>query len=266
MKSQVDLYSNTYKHHAENVYRDIRKETYGEEIGQSSWITTDEYRSFFKMLDIKSGYDVLEIATGSGGPAIFMVKETGCNITGVDINENGVQNANVLAMENDVREKVRFMYGDASKTLPFPSECFDVVISMDSMNHINHRDNVLKEFFRVLKKGGKLLYTDTTVVTGAVTFEELAIRSSIGFFLFLPMGENERLIKEAGFQKMEAKDVTENMAMVSIRWHDARGKRKKSLLEIEGTTNYEGLQKFLKTVHILASEKRLSRILFMAEK
>lgn len=266
MNSPVDLYSNTYKHHSENLYQEIRKETYGEEIGQSSWITADEYRSFFKMLNIRSGNEVLEIATGSGGPAIFMVKETDCNVTGMDINENGVKNANIIAVQSHVCEKVRFLFGDASKPLPLLNESFDVVVSMDSMNHINHRANVLKEFYRVLKKGGKILYTDTTVVTGAVTFEELAIRSSIGFFLFLPLGENERLIKEAGFQKIESKDVTENMAMVSLKWHNAREKRKDQLLTIEGNNTYEGLQKFLKTVHILASEKRLSRILFIAEK
>jgi len=36
------FFSGTYKNYAEGVYRDIRKETYGEDIGQTSWLTADE--------------------------------------------------------------------------------------------------------------------------------------------------------------------------------------------------------------------------------
>jgi hypothetical protein len=37
------------------------------------------------------------------------------------------------------------------------------------------------------------------ILTGALSNEELATRSSIGFYLFVPPGENERVIRDAGF-------------------------------------------------------------------
>ncbi|HMQ06647.1 MAG TPA: class I SAM-dependent methyltransferase [Saprospiraceae bacterium] len=266
MKSKVDLYNHAYKNHTDPIYIDIRRETYGEDIGQSSWITVEEYRGFLKNLDLLPGSKVLEIASGSGGPALFMAKETGAQITGLDINENGIQNAHKLAKELNLETQVQFIHGNASEALPFKEQTFDYVISMDSMNHINHRINVLAEWYRVLKKGGKIMYTDTTVVTGSVTFEELAIRSSIGFFLFLPPGENEKMIQAAGFQNIHSKDITGNMAKVSLHWHDARSSRRRPLVIIEGESDFNGLQKFLMTVHTLAIEKRLSRWLFIAEK
>jgi SAM-dependent methyltransferase len=266
MKPKVELYSGAYKNFAEDLYRDIRKETYGEDIGQNSWITADEYKLFFSVLKLSPNKKILEIATGSGGPAVYMVKETGCHLTGIDINENGVNNALKLAEENNLTEKMNFVLGDASAPLPFPDESFDSVISLDSINHLRDRKKVLKEFKRVLKKGGQLLYTDPIVVTGIITNEEIALRSSIGFFQFVPSGINELLLKETGFRDIESRDVTGNIASVSLKWFRARKKRKKMLLQIEGETNYTGLQSFLNTVHILSSERRLSRILFTTKK
>ena len=264
--SNADLFYGTYKNYAEEVYKNIRKGTFGEDIGQNSWLTADEYRNIFPILDLSPDVKVLEIASGSGGPAVFMVKETGCHLTGMDINENGVENAKKLAEENGLSEKMNFLLGDASEDLPFPGESFDVVISIDSMNHLKARANVLKEFRRVLKKGGRLLFTDAVVITGVLTNEEIAIRSSLGFFLFSPAGENESLLRKEGFRDIETKDVTENIANVSSRWYDARQKRKWELLQFEDEKNFKGLQSFFETVHILSSERRLSRFMYSAIK
>jgi cyclopropane fatty-acyl-phospholipid synthase-like methyltransferase len=266
MKPKVELYSGTYQKYAEELYRDIRNETYGEDIGQTSWLTADEYRGFFSMLKLSPDKKVLEIATGSGGPAVFMVKETGCHLTGIDINENGVHNAKKIAKKNALSEQMEFLLADASKPLPFSDDAFDVVISIDSINHFKERNKVLQEFRRVLKTGGQLLYTDPVVVTGILTNEEIAIRSSIGFFLFVPVGENERLLREAGFKEIQARDVTENIAAVSIKWYNAREKRKDALLKLEEENNFKGVESFLHMVHILSSERRLSRFMFTAVK
>jgi SAM-dependent methyltransferase len=266
MKQKVKLYSGTYKNYSEEVYKEIRLNTYGEDIGQNSWLYADEYRKMFTILKLSSGKKVLEIATGSGGPALFMVKETGCFLTGLELNENGVTNSVKLVKENGLSKQMNFLQGDASEPLPFEDETFDAVISIDSINHFKNRNNVIKEFKRVLKPGGILLYTDPIVITGIISNEEIAERSSIGFFLFVPSGENERLLNAVGFKEIRTEDVTDNMASVSLKWYNSREKRKEDLLKIEEENNYNGLQSFFKMVYTLASERRLSRIMFTAVK
>jgi len=266
MKSKVEMYSGTYKNYAENIYKEIRKETYGEDFGQNSWITIDEYRQFFSFLKLSDDTNVLEIATGSGGPSVFMVKETSCRLTGIELNENGVHNARKLANENGLSEKIKFIQGDASEPLPFSDNSFDVVICIDSINHLKERDKVLQEIRRILKTGGRLLYTDPIVVTGILTNEEIAIRSSVGFFLFVPAGENERLLKDTGFQEIQVKDVTENIASVSKKWFTARERRKEHLLQLEEEKNCNGVQSFLQIAHQLSSQRRLSRVMYTAVK
>lgn len=262
MENKVELFYHSYKNYAEDLYQEIRKETYGEDIGQTSWLTADEYRSFFSLLNLSPKQNVLEVASGSGGPAVFMVTETGCNLTGIDINENGVANAQRLADENGLSDKMKFIVADASSTFPFADETFDAIVSIDSINHLKARDKVFNEFNRVLKKDGKLLFTDAVVITGILTNEEIAIRSSLGFFLFVPKGENERLLKKAGFQQIIARDVTDNIISTSHKWHDAREKRKSGLLKFEGEEKFNGIQSFLQTTHILSADRRLSRFMY----
>jgi hypothetical protein len=109
-----------------------------------------------------------------------------------------------------------------------------------------------------------LVYTDPIIVTGLLTKDEIATRSSIGYFLVAPPGENERLIHEAGFELLRAEDRTEAVAQVSRRWYDSRAAHREDLLKIEGEETLEGLQRFLAIVHTLSSEGRLSRYAFLA--
>jgi SAM-dependent methyltransferase len=264
MSAPVDYYSTTYGSFSDTVMAEIRRETYGEDIGQNSWLTADEMRQFIVMLRLTRDSRLLEIASGSGGPAIFIARTTSCDVTGVDINENGIANANRMAADQHIQDRARFQHIDAGRTLPFSEGSFDALICIDSINHLPDRTGVLRDRHRIVKPGGHILFTDPIVVTGILTNEEMAIRSSIGFFLFVPPGENERLLNEHGFQLIISTDVTANEAMVSKRRRDARQRHRAELLKIEDENTFEGTQRFLEVVYRLSSEQRLSRIAYLA--
>ncbi|MEO5898171.1 MAG: methyltransferase domain-containing protein [Vicinamibacterales bacterium] len=264
--NSVDLYDNVYGDFASRAEAAVREETYGEDLGQSSWLTAEEWRAFAAQLGIGAETEVLEVGSGSGGPAIYLAQTLGCRVTGVDINEHGVRNARALAETRGVEGRVDFQAVDASQPLPYPSERFDVIVSNDAVCHIRNRLVVLRDWFRVLRPGGRVLFTDAMVITGIVSHEEFAVRSSIGFYLFVPPGENERLLKSAGFSLIGVEDVTANAGAVSHRWHEARARHRPALESREGQQNFEGLQRFLACVHTLSVERRMSRFAYSAEK
>jgi SAM-dependent methyltransferase len=266
LTGRTDLFYSTYGHFNDGVLDAVRKETFGEDIGQNSWVTADEYARFVSWLDLKPDHHAIEVASGSGGPALYLGRTTGCRVTGVDANETGVATANGMAERSGQTERVRFTVADATARLPFEAETFDALLCIDSMNHFPDRLAVLRDWHRVLRAGRRAIFTDPVVITGPVTNDELALRSSIGLFLFVPPGINEAMIEEAGFQLLRRKDVTENAALVAQRWRSARQAHRDELLRIEGEERFESLQRFFETVHRLTSEKRLSRVAYLAEK
>jgi len=265
LSNQVDLYNSTYGNFKEQVLAEVRRETYGEDIGQNSWITTDEYDTFYGWLNLSAGDHILEVASGSGGPALYLARKFKCRITGLDINEEGLKTANQSALDANITE-ANFQFADMNQGLPFDDESFDAVLCADSMNHFRDRAGFLREWQRVLKTGQRVLFTDPVVITGPVSNEELAARSNIGFFLFVPLDVTKQYIQEAGLNLLRCEDVTGNIELTSGRWHAAREKRREDLIKMEGQERFEGLQKFFSTVHTLTSERRLSRFVFLAEK
>ena len=244
----------------------VRKEPFGVDIGQNSWLTVDEYERWLPWLAVTSGEQVLEVASGSGGPARYVARATGCHVTGVDANPSGVATSAAMASAAGESASVQLSVADANARLPFDDGSFDALSVSTSMNIFPIGWRCCASRCRVLRAGRRALFTDPVVVTGPVTNDELALRSSIGLFLFVPPGVNERLIGDAGFQLVRQEDVTANAALVAGRWHQARAAHEADLLRIEGAERFSGLQQFFKAVHDLTSERRLSRIAYLVEK
>jgi ubiquinone/menaquinone biosynthesis C-methylase UbiE len=263
---RVDLYNSSYGNNESDAYRLVRIETYGADLGQTSWVGAEELAEIPRLLQIDASSNVLEIGCGAGGCALHFAAATGCRVTGIDLNAHGIRAAEHSAEVQQLADRVRFLEHNASARLPFSDEIFDSAYSNDAFCHIPNRLGLLRECRRVLIPGGRLLFSDALVVNGALSHEEIAARSSIGYYIFVPRGENERLIREADLTLVEARDTTQQAATISQRWRDAREHRKNVLLKMEGEENFVGLQRFLGCVHTLTTENRLARFVYVAMK
>src|SRR5215207_4800584 len=131
MAERTDLFYNTYGHFDERVLAAVRAETFGRDIGQNSWLTADEYEHFVSWLDLNSTSRVLEVASGSGGPALHLAEQWGCRVTGVDANESGVATAARAAADSKISGRVNFQVADANAPLPFDEGGFDALVCID---------------------------------------------------------------------------------------------------------------------------------------
>jgi 2-polyprenyl-3-methyl-5-hydroxy-6-metoxy-1,4-benzoquinol methylase len=263
---RVDLYGASYRNFAHDLYGEIRREAFGEDIGQTSWITAEEQDLFISWLGLSKASRLLDIACGSGKPSLRIAQKTGCHVSGVDLHEEGIASATANAREVGYEGRAHFYHANAAERLSFDDASFDAVTCIDAINHLPDRPLVLADWHRVLKPGGTVLFTDPIVLTGPMTNEEIAVRASIGLFVFVPRGLDETLLRQVGFEVERVEDRTPNMARNAAGWHAARESREAELRKIEGDDGFAGQQRFLATAARLAEEKRLSRFAILARK
>lgn len=262
--ADTGFYDRNFARSAEELNTEIRAEAFGEDIGQFSWTTADEHRRFQATLEIGPESRVLEVASGSGGPGLFLVRSSGCELVGIDIHEGGIEAATEAAHEEGIADRASFLLHDAQQPLPFADESFDAVICIDSMNHLFHRGAVFQEWSRVLADGGRFLFTDAVVVRGPLRREEMLRRSpAMGEFFFTPAGWYEHALAEAGFVDVRVEDVTSNIVGVAERWHAARESAERELRDVEGDERFEEFQQFLAATALVAREGRLARYAYV---
>jgi cyclopropane fatty-acyl-phospholipid synthase-like methyltransferase len=261
---RVRLYASAYA--GFRAREEVRRQTYGDDLGQSGWLTVDELERFAEWLHLHAGTRLLDVGCGSGGPALRLAETTGASVLGVDVLDEGIATATRLAQERGLADRASFVRVDAGERLPFEAASFDAVLSIDAMCHLPNRLDILQEWHRVSSRGARILFTDPTIITGLVTDAEIAARSSIGVYVFSIASANEELLAEAGFRLLRRENLTENMATMAARWHDARARFRDELVADEGESTFEGVQRFLSACHLLARERRLSRQAYLAER
>jgi hypothetical protein len=62
-------YNANYGNFQSELYEQIRREAFGEDIGQNSWLTSDEQDRFLEWLELAPGKTLLDVACGARGPS-----------------------------------------------------------------------------------------------------------------------------------------------------------------------------------------------------
>ena len=122
----------------------------------------DLTRELGERLGIKENDKVLDIACGTGTSAIFLAKNFGCKVTGIDLAKKNIEEAINNSYKENVSGLVDFKFGDAEK-IDFENESFDFVIAECSFCLFPDKKKASDEMFRVLKSDGKLGMSDVVV-------------------------------------------------------------------------------------------------------
>jgi sarcosine/dimethylglycine N-methyltransferase len=102
---------------------------------------------------------VLDVCSGMGGPARYLSWKTGCDVTGLDLTASRVQGATELTRVAGLSGSVRFVHGDAL-AMPFQDASFTLAVAQESFAHIPGKPRLLAECARVLRPGGRLVFSD----------------------------------------------------------------------------------------------------------
>ena len=107
-------------------------------------------------LAVPAGSHVLDAGCGEGSVAIYLAKKYQLNITGIDLLDFNISNAESSRIKLGLNDQVTFKLADYSKT-GFPNSSFDAIYTMETLVHAPNYKETIKEFHRLLKPGGKLV-------------------------------------------------------------------------------------------------------------
>ena len=95
------------------------------------------------------GKEVLDIACGEGFGSRYLKLKGAKRVIGGDISDKAIECARSFYSE----EGVEFILLDAQE-LPFSSSSFDVIVSLETIEHLRDPRRFLKECFRILRREG----------------------------------------------------------------------------------------------------------------
>src|SRR5829696_6295896 len=108
---------------------------------------------------LQGGDRVLDAGCGVGGSAIWLARELGTHVVGVNVVPGDVERGRGYARRRNVADLVTFELQDMTRT-NFPDESFDVVWAIESVCHVPDKREFLAEARRLLKPGGRLVVAD----------------------------------------------------------------------------------------------------------
>jgi len=149
----------TERIHYDKEFEKIKLED-GDMFVDDQWLVDyHRYHAFAlrELGDIK-GKKVLNIGAGGlgGGKNTSWLAKQGAFVSGIDITEVGLSIAKQIANFNVVTVDLRL---ESAENMSFPSEYFDLILSYGVIHHLNI-ETAIRELFRHLKKGGKLIVVE----------------------------------------------------------------------------------------------------------
>ena len=128
------------------------------EFGHISFTTLAELRRMAAELRLRPGDTLADFGCGMAGPALWLARETGARLIGLDMSSVAVELAGARAAELGLDDRARFVVGSFSET-GLHAAFVDAATSEDALQYAPDKRAAMAEVARVLRPGGRLVFT-----------------------------------------------------------------------------------------------------------
>ncbi len=191
---------------------------WGEHLHHGYWIRGDESKEqaqlqliqyLAQLAKIKPGSDILDIGCGFGASSLYLAKTYNAAVTGINTSSVQVEMAIKAAAGENL--DARFLVMDA-QAMDFHKQ-FDLLWSVESISHYEHREKFFASAARLLKPGGLFAITDWFRKEGLTPVETGKFIDPIerGMMVKLQiMDDYAHLLNSAGLQILHREILNKN--------------------------------------------------------
>jgi ubiquinone/menaquinone biosynthesis C-methylase UbiE len=131
---------------------------YPMDFAHISFLTLIELQEMRQRLALRQGAALVDLACGAGGPGLWIAKVMDATLVGVDPSAIGLTHARARADSVGMANKARFTQGTFATT-GLADAAADGAISVDALQYAPDKRAGLKEAARILRPGGRLVFT-----------------------------------------------------------------------------------------------------------
>jgi len=180
-------------------------------------------RIMMETAGISSADKVLDAGCGVGGAAFYINRMRDAQVTGISLSDRQIKYANEIVEKNNLADKVSFGIMDFTRT-DFKDESFDVVWACESVCQTADKGAFIKECYRILKKGGRLVLADFFLTDDNQTDRHSWIRKWCDTWAVTALVSCDAFtagLKDQGFNNIKTADYTDNIKKSARRMFNA---------------------------------------------
>lgn len=156
---------------------------------------------------IGTASQVADFCAGLAGPARYLAHKYGAIVTCIELNPHRASGAADLTRRVGLDRRVRTVRADVMR-VPLARETMDAVVSQEALLHVPDKSAALAEAHRVLKRGGRLAFTDWAAHRPLQARDADAMWRGIAAQSVQSFMSYPQMLRDIGFRNVVVEDLT----------------------------------------------------------
>ena len=217
------------------------------------------------LLQLKSTKNVLDVGSGIGGPARYISWKTGCQIVGMDIQEDLVDASNEISKLLHMDDQLKFRACDATTDAFTDTEKYDAFYSILVFLHIpeHPRKILFSKLYKSLTETGSFCIEDYCLKDPSKPFtdpEIEALTTIVGAVYVPSQDKYKNQLENCGFQNIQFEDLTDTWTQWTIGRRNRFLEKRDEHVRMHGEQVYTNMEIFYNTVANLFIGGRLAGV------
>lgn len=170
-QTSIQSDQSAYRAHFDGGVSTLMSQMWGGNLHMGFFETPDESlasaqkrtkHSIASLIELQPDSRLIEVACGVGTTAIHLAEKTGASVDATNISETQLAEARERAAAQGLSNRVSFAFGDYHQ-LDAAAQSYDAWLCQEALLYAHDRQQVFAEARRVVRPGGRIVFTDLTL-------------------------------------------------------------------------------------------------------